>query len=105
MKHFIFISIILILIIVGYFFLKDKVKTCGPKPGAPGKWICKNGNWIKDLNCGPKPAIGNYRCMAGKWVNMNPENIIKDFNTVVLKPNVPTSPNPTYSQADINILQ
>lgn len=88
MKHFIFIVIILLLITAAYFLFKEKEKSCGLKPLSAGKWICKDGNWVRDLTCGPKPTTGNYRCMRGQWVNVTPTIGIKDFN---ISPNF--SPN------------
>lgn len=34
--------------------LNDFTK-CGPRPGAPGNWICKNGKWILESSSLPKP--------------------------------------------------
>lgn len=93
MKHIIFISIILVLILLAWYFIfrKKQTEACGPKPGAPGNWVCKNGGWTK--TCGPKPTTGNYRCMAGKWVNMDVNSGVAELGNIVLEP----SGSPTFT--------
>lgn len=88
MKHFIFITIILILLAASAYFLlrKEKPIGCGPKPGAPGQWICtKDGNWKQLI----RPTEPIRAVTIGQTL-------------------VPTSPNSTpsfsYNTAGINAL-
>lgn len=36
----------------------ENLRRCGPRPGAPGNWVCKEGKWqlLKPGEVGPKPA-------------------------------------------------
>jgi hypothetical protein len=106
MKHIIFISIILLLLFLAWYFIfrkKEKQADCGPKPGAPGKWVCKNGAWVNEPTCGPKPTTGNYKCMAGNWINMDVKSGIAELGNIVLEPLTnPTLFNPIPLGTGVN---
>ena len=83
MKHIIFISIILGLILLAWYFIFRKKET--------------------QSDCGPKPATGNYRCMAGKWVNMDVKSGVAELGNIVLEPLTnPTPFNPAPSGTGVN---
>ena len=79
------IAIIVIILIIIYILYnklvpakRDQIK-CGPKPGAPGNWICKGNGWVlaDDLpedviECGPEPRHGpmvTLECVGGTWIS------------------------------------
>ncbi len=61
----------------------DQIRDCGPMPGAPGNWVCKNGGWHlitkpapQPIDCGPAPVLPSPpagckydgpRCVEGRW--------------------------------------